>query len=437
MAHLSNSWDVIIIGAGAAGLMAAAAAAARGLQVLVLEKNAKIGVKILMSGGTRCNITHHCDIRAIVDAFGKQGRFLHSALAALSPEDVIEKIESMGVATKVESTGKIFPVSDRAIDVRDALVKLATKSGANIQTEQTVVSIDRTAEPPTSDAAAAEVSPTFTVRTTDDAFFCRSVLITSGGRSFPGCGTTGDGYDWARHFGHSIVNTVPALTPVVCHVDWLHALKGITIEDVALEIHVDSAKTTKKKKTLNTGRGPLLFTHFGLSGPTAMNLSRTISLFETNDRNDGSRLKIVCDFLPEYSADSLESEFRARKKSAGKQPVFRELSTLIPRRLAETLMQHSDIAVNHPMAELSNAQLARLTAALKRTEIPVHGTMGFRKAEVTAGGVNLKEVDSRDMQSKLCPGLFFAGEILDLDGPIGGFNFQAAFSTGWLAGNHV
>ena len=443
-------WDVIIIGAGAAGLMAAASAAeavdqiandsarndasptaddagggVRDPAVLVLEKNRKIGVKILMSGGTRCNITHNCSAREIATAFGKQGRFLHSALAALSPEDVIRKIEDQGVATKVESTGKVFPISNRAVDVRDALVELATQAGAVLQTEHTVQDISLT------DAPDAR----FHVRANDVVFRCRKLIITTGGKSYPGCGTTGDGYAWAEKLGHSITRTVPALTPVVCDQSWIHELSGVTISDVRVSVMPSAGSSTgKRRKPLQIARGPLLFTHFGFSGPTVMNVSRAINLVEPADA-DGLSLHI--DFLPSIGAEQFADQLRQLKVDQGKQTISQTFARDFPRRLLDALLAKADVSPDHKHAELSKRQLQRLVDTIKRTELPVGGTLGFKKAEVTAGGVSLKEVDSRNMQSKIVPDLYFAGEILDLDGPIGGFNFQSAFSTGWLAGKSV
>ena len=206
--------------------MAATSAASRGRKVLLLEKNRKLGVKILISGGTRCNITHNCDNAGIIKAFGRNGRFLHSALAALPPTEVVSMIEAVGVATKVEETGKIFPVSNRAIDVRDALVKMAVDAGATIQPESPVGQVEQ------SDTG-------FAVHVSGDegrVENCQSLLITTGGLSYPGCGTTGDGYAWAEQFGHSIVKTYPALVPLLNDQPWANDLKGITIERMLVQL---------------------------------------------------------------------------------------------------------------------------------------------------------------------------------------------------------
>lgn len=436
--HVSNSsqFDLVIIGAGAAGLMAAASAGSRGLKVLLLEKNRKLGVKILMSGGTRCNITHNCPSREIVRAFGHQGNFLYSALAALPPETVIEKIEGQGVATKIESTGKIFPVSNRAIDVRDALVAMAEEAGAEIRNLSPVESVIRQGDG-------------FQISLGGDGgeqIDSTNVLITTGGKSYPGCGTTGDGYAWAQSFGHSIGRTVPALVPILSRCQWANELKGITIEHTGVEVWPAKAnaitdsniapksgkRKPKKPKPLLRAKGSFLFTHFGFSGPTALDVSRAIALAD-----NAKDLELQCDFLPDYKAAKLLDQLSQRRSQHGKQSVGNLLNDLFPKRLAEALLIASGVPLDSPNAELSNEGVERIVRQIKENRFEINGTLGFEKAEVTAGGVCLNEVDSSSMQSKLVDGLYFAGEVLDLDGPIGGFNFQSAFSTGWLAGQSV
>lgn len=426
-ATLSN-WDVIIIGAGAAGLMAAASAAGRGRQVLLLEKNRKLGVKILMSGGTRCNITHDCSIRDVVVEFGRQGKFLHSALSALPPKQVIEKIEAQGVPAKIESNGKVFPVSNRAIDVRDALVRLATQSGATVFTERPVESIEKT-------------ESGFRVCSDQASLECCSLIITTGGQSYPGCGTTGDGYEWARQFGHRVGELVPALVPVLSTCTWANAIKGVTIEDTVVEVwqpdlsvdvNSDLSKSDLKKRKsrcLIRREGSFLFTHWGFSGPVVLDVSREIALHP-----ERKRLELVVDFLPSQSLDRFYDFLLSKKSSSGKQIVGNLLGDLFPKRLADSLLAAAGVDLQMRNAEMSKRELSLIVSQVKRCRFPISGTLGFEKAEVTSGGVSLNEIDSSTMQSKKTSGLYFAGEVLDLDGPIGGFNFQSAFSTGWLAG---
>lgn len=423
-----ENWDVIVVGGGAAGLMAAASAAACRKRTLLLEKNNKLGVKILMSGGTRCNITHECDARGISEAFGlkgknSQGQFLRSALGALSPAEVVRIVESHGVPTKVESTGKIFPVSDRAIDVRDALVDFARLSGAVLKQGQDVQSV-------------ACVDGQFEISTSVEQHAAPSIIITTGGKSYPGCGTTGDGYAWAKSFGHSIVSPVPALTPVRTTTEWAKDIKGITIDDVAVKVLEPyggngSNSNSGKSPAIRSARGSFLFTHFGFSGPAPLNVSRAIA---RHDRQN--TLTLECDFSPDENEDALRADWKSRFESRGKQAVGNAIAELFPRRLAESFLKTANVDAQKKCAELSKADLSRLIQAVKQLRFPVSGVLGFKKAEVTAGGVALAEVNGRTMESKLQTGLFFAGEVLDIDGPIGGFNFQAAFSTGWLAGQN-
>jgi predicted Rossmann fold flavoprotein len=406
--------DVIVIGAGAAGLLAATRAAERGRRTLLLEKNRKPGVKILMSGGTRCNVTHATDRRGIVEAFGRaQGPFLHSALAALGPDEVVAMFAAEGVPTKVEAGGKIFPVSDRALDVLLALEAMRKRSGAELALDEAVESITRDGEG-------------FLVNTARRELRAEKVVLTVGGQSYPGCGTIGEGYAWAKSLGHTIVPPRPALVPLLSPAPWVHDLSGVTVPDVRLRIGEVGAKPLAER------RGSFLFTHFGLSGPVVMDLSRVIT-----ERPQATQWQAVCDFVPDIKEDAITNRLTAEAAASGKKSVANIVTEIAPRRLVEALFQQARIPDDRRIAELSKAERTGLVQGLKATAISISGSMGFKKAEVTAGGVSLVEVDSRTMESKVASNLFVAGEILDLDGPIGGYNFQAAFSTGWLAGESV
>jgi predicted Rossmann fold flavoprotein len=407
-------FDVIVIGAGAAGLVAAAEAASRGRITLLVEKNRRPGVKILMSGGTRCNLTQATDKWGIIRAYGDQGDFLHSALAALSPADLVELIEAEGVPTKVEETGKIFPVSNRASDVLDALVRRLERSGARLVTDEAVQQVERRADG-------------FRLLTGHRELAAAKLIVTVGGQSYPGSGTTGDGYAWAAMLGHTIVPPRPALVPLTTNESWVRDLSGITLPDVTIRLFANS-----RSKPLDQRRGSLLFTHFGLSGPVALDISRAFTALPST-----AVAKLLCDFLPDTSSERLNEELRQAAAVDGKRLVANLLADRLPKRLVEALLTLTALRADQRAAEFSKPARAALVRALKAVEIPITGTRGFAKAEVTAGGVALAEIDGRTMESKLDPGLFFAGEILDLDGPIGGYNFQAAFSTGVLAGRSV
>src|SRR5262245_3809031 len=407
-----SAWDVAVIGAGAAGLMAALRAAELGRRVLLLEKNQRPGVKILMSGGTRCNITHATDNRGIVEAFGPPGRFLHSALAALSVEDTVALFEAEGVATKLEETGKIFPVSNKAADVLGALLRRLERSGATLALGE-----------PLADLRLSEGG--FALTTPRRTFSVGQVVLTTGGQSYPGSGTTGDGYRLTAQFGHTIVPPRPALVPLTVAAPWVAELRGITMTDVAVRI-------LEGDQALASRRGSLLFAHFGLSGPVMLDVSRVVS-----GHPEPQRLQAVVDLLPALTAEAVSEWLRQEALASGKRLLAGILGSRLPRRLGETLLSLAGMATDRQAAGLRKDERAKLVDVIKRLPIALTGTLGFKKAEVTAGGIALDEVDSRTMRSKKAPNLFLAGEVLDLDGPIGGYNFQAAWSTGWLAGSSV
>ncbi len=411
---ISENWDVIVTGAGAAGLFAAAAAASRGRRTLVLEKAPKIGVKILMSGGTRCNITHDCSPREIAARFGHAKKFLEYPVGRLPPGEVIAILNRLGVETKRESTGKFFPVSDSAVDVRDALYSRAVASGATFRVASAASDVQR-------------VDGRFLVASGGLTFACESVILTTGGQSYPGCGTVGDGYAWAERMGHSIVPTHAALVPLVSSTPWLTALSGVTIAHCSAVAVRRSGEIVGKPDTSS-----LLLTHFGLSGPLAMNLGRWFSL----ERED-SAAALRLDFLPDIPEVRLLDMWREHARQFGRQNVTSLPVGPLPGRLYEAFLEQAGILPETRLGELGKQPMTRLAGMLKSCLVPIHGTRGFAKAEVTAGGIALEEVDNRTMASRCCPGLFLAGEILDIDGPIGGYNFQAAFSTGHLAGSHA
>jgi predicted Rossmann fold flavoprotein len=404
---------VIVIGAGAAGLVAAAEAAHRGASVVLLEKNSKTGVKILMSGGTRCNLTQDTDARGIVSAFGRSGRFLQKSVGMFPPTAVVRMFSELGVPTKIESTGKIFPQSDRALHVRDALQRQAEQSGVAIRLRSGVRDLRREGDG-------------WCVDTHDGPLTGDRVIVTAGGKSWPGCGTTGDGYGWLQRVGHTIVSPRPALVPLVGGYSWTRELSGVTLDDCVATVRPRAA-AAKTGKPLIRRRSSLLLTHFGFSGPAAMDVSGLITAADSL-----SNVQLVVDLLPEVPADQIRQQLTDRSASGGRSQVAAVLSKWLPNRLAAALAAQS--GCDCTLAQLPRASAMKLIEMVKSLELPVTGTRGFEKAEVTAGGVACSEVDPRTMASRVADNLYVAGEVLDVDGWIGGYNFQAAFSTGRAAG---
>lgn len=425
--------DVAVIGAGAAGLMAAIRAATRGRSVVVLEKNRKPGVKILMSGGTRCNITNARGLhrpeavsggidpafdrreakgaRSIQEAFAPNGAFLGPALRAFGADAAVSFFEEHGVATKIEGNGKVFPVSDRAVDVLQALLDAAEAAGAKLRLASPCLGVDD------------EPDGGFRIGLPDGSLRARKLIIATGGLSFPGCGTTGDGYGWARRFGHTVTATKPALVPIRVVPDWVPELKGITLSDVQARI------IARDGSVLDSRREAILFAHFGLTGPAILDISRTVA---HADASEG--LSVAIDSAPDRRPEVFDQELQAASR-VGRRPVATLLPDGLPRRYAEALVAAANIPAGRMGPELSREERKRLVAALKSLTLPIAGTLGYAKAEVTSGGISLDEVDPKTLESKRRPGLHWIGEVLDLDGRIGGYNFQAAWSTGWLAGD--
>ena len=419
-----DKWGVVVVGGGPAGLLAACRAAERDRGTLILEKNPKPGAKILISGGGHCNLTHATDARGIVAAFGRPGRFLHSALAALGPRQLVDLIEAEGVTTRVEPEGKVFPASGKASHVLAALLRRLKRSGAALAVEEPLLDLQRR-------------GTGFRLVTAKRTLSAERVVLTTGGCSYPGCGTTGDGYRWAAALGHTIVPPRPALVPIVTDAAWVSDLQGIAVPDVRLWLEdigggpAHGVSDAKRDRPQAEWRGALLFAHFGLSGPAALNASRGVSAWPR-----GRRPLLQCDLAPDVTEGQIEEMLRAAAAGPGRR-VAALFERWLPRRLADALVVQAQVPPDRRVGEVSRQERLRLIQAIKRLSIRTTGTLGFEKAEVTAGGVSLDEVDSRTMESKRAPGLFVAGELLDLDGPIGGYNLQAAFSTGCLAGESV
>ncbi|MFM7129405.1 MAG: NAD(P)/FAD-dependent oxidoreductase, partial [bacterium] len=342
------------------------------------------------------------------------GRFLGPSLKAFDVDQTIDWFESAGLCTKIEANGKIFPASDRATDVLAVLLRATEKAGVRLLTNQPVISVDR------SGSVAG-----FVVKTPTDSFRAARVIMATGGRSFPGSGTTGDGYAMAAGFGHSIIPPRPALVPVRVQANWVNELKGLTLPDVLVKV-LDA-----DKKLVDQRREAVLFAHFGLTGPAILDISRLPAR-----ASELAGWSLELDLVPDRRPDQVEEEMIARSRQ-GRISVLRLLPEELPGRLKEHLLEELAIPQGMAGAELSKEKRRGLVAALKGLKMPLAGTLGFEKAEVTSGGVALAEVDSKTLESRFCPGLYLIGEVLDIDGRIGGYNFQAAWSMGRLVGSSI
>lgn len=406
--------DVIVVGAGAAGLWCAEVLARAGRRVLVLEKTPRTGTKVLASGGTRCNVTTTLDVPDALRLFGMKGeRFLRHGFHTLSPRDVRSRFEGWGVALEEAPLEKVFPASGNARDVRDALENAALGAGARIALEAPVIGVE-----PRGDAWA--------VRTAEgEAHVARRVVLAAGGMSYPGTGTTGDGYPWLEALGLEVVDPVPALVPLTSPAPWVHELTGLAWQGA--EVTLEPAAGGKR---LARRRRPVLFTHTGISGPGAMDVSAHVA------RGGAFRLRV--DAFPDIEREALRAAFVDAARLPGNPRVQRALGEMetgpMPRRLFEAFAAQASVPPGVALGELSKSGRHGLVEALKGLEVPVDGTRGWDHAEVTAGGLALREVDPRSMAVNGRSGLFVIGELLDVDGPIGGLSFQAAFSTAEVAG---
>ena len=417
--------ELIVIGAGAAGLWAAARAAELGCQVLVLEKTPRTGTKVLASGGTRCNLTTTLGPLEAARLFGPAGeRFLRGAFRALSPAKLRERFTALGVATVEEPLEKIFPASHRARDVRDALERWARAAGARIQCDSAVRSFERAG-----DAWSVQLQDGRVLRT-------RKLCVCPGGKSYPRTGTTGDGYAWLAALGLPLVEPVPALVPLLSPEPWVWELAGVSLQAVNVELRAPDGGLLAQRER------PVVFTHKGISGPGAMDLSEPVAREEARAKQAGRAARahaLRLDLAPTLERESLRALLASLAGRPGAPMLASSLATELglPRRLVARVLVQAALAPDARVNEVARAARHRLVESVKGLAIPVSGTLGFDQAEVTAGGLALSAVDAATLRVKGVEGLWVFGEILDLAGPIGGLNFQAAFAAAELAARDV
>ena len=404
---------VVIVGGGAAGLMAAISAAENGADVLVLEKMPAPGRKILITGKGRCNFTNRCEITDFPKFFPNNGAFLYSALRAFDNQDLIDFLAAHGVPSKVERGGRLFPVSDKAVDVVDALVKTARQAGVRIQTSRPVQSI-RVADGRVSGVVAGlETVP------------ADAVILATGGLSYPGTGSTGDGYRLAKELGHSVTPLAPALVPLEVAESWIGELQGLSLKNVSALVRINGRK-------VDSDFGELMFTHFGLSGPIILSLSQAAS--RALKQTPRPEIVVSVNLKPALTPETLDKRLQRDFTAFARKQFKNSLGELLPAKLIPVMIRLSGIAPEKPVHQISRDERRQLVELLQNLCFTIRGTRPVAEAVVTAGGVAVKEIQPKTMESRLVGGLYFAGEILDVDGYTGGFNLQAAFSTGYVAG---
>lgn len=406
---MSGRWDIVIVGAGAAGLSSAIFARQMNssLRVALVDSARSVGAKILVSGGGRCNVTH----RVVTPRdFNGAKNIVRNVLSAFDVKRTVAWFESLGVKLKEEETGKLFPVSDSAKSVLNALLRRCDELGVVMQTGMRVTDI-------------AVLENGFALRHADGVIEARKLILATGGKSLPKTGSDGSGWEMARRLGHTVTPTYPALVPLVLQGHFFHRL----VSGISHEVELS---TFAAGNLIDRRAGSLLWTHFGISGPVVMDASRHWVIAHANGQSPELRASLV----PGFDFSAMEAWLVEQAKTRAKVSVVRILAERVPARLAEAMLGHLAVDASTLMGQLSREARRAIILALTSLLLPVEQDRGWNYAEVTAGGVPLSEIDYRTMQSRKLPGLYLVGEMLDCDGRIGGFNFQWAWATGHLAG---
>lgn len=412
----TENWDVIIVGGGPAGLMAAVAAREGGARTLLLEKGDRLGRKLAISGGGRCNVTNIKPLPELIRNIPGNGRFVQSALHRFSNVDIMHFFESLGIRLKEEDRGRVFPVTDRALDVVKALVRKMQALGVEVRLHQPVRGL------------WLEDGSLHGVHTDAGRIGGGAVVVATGGCSVPKTGSTGDAYPWARRVGHTIVDPYPTEVPLTSDEPWIvsRRLQGLSLRAVEVTLR------DHRGKRLTTEEGDLLFTHFGLSGPAALRCSHYVST--ARRRHPVVELQVEINVMPSVRGEDWLAVWGRDRHTHPQRQIKTELEQVLPDRLVAFVLHQAEVDGTTPLTHARRADLERLARTLTALPVRITGTLPLAQATVTGGGVSVKEIDPRTMMSKLCAGLFFAGEVMDVHAHTGGYNITVAFSTGHLAG---
>lgn len=407
---------VVVIGGGAAGLMAAVIAGREGAKVTLLEKMNYVGKKMGITGKGRCNITNACDMSEFIKNTPGNGKFLYGAYERFTNEDLLQLLHDAGLETKVERGGRVFPASDSALDVRNIFMKLMKHYGVDVHLEEPVKKL------------LVDDSVVIGVVTDKETYHADAVVIATGGKSYPATGSTGDGYILAARVGHKITDIRPSLVPIVTEESWVKDLMGLSLRNVELSV-------VAKNKVQAKMFGEMMFTHFGITGPIVLSLSHTVGKL-MRKKNIGT-IGLDINLKPALSPETLDKRLQKDFDLYSKKQLINGMKDLLPSRLIPLIIELAGIDPQKPINQISKEERQQIGYMLQHMPLTVKGLRPVEEAIVTAGGISLKEFNPKTMESKLVKGLYGAGEVLDIDAFTGGYNLQAAFSTGYVAAMHI
>ena len=407
---------VVVIGGGAAGLMAAVIAGREGAKVTLLEKMNYVGKKMGITGKGRCNITNACDMSDFIKNTPGNGKFLYGAYERFTNEDLLQLLHDAGLETKVERGGRVFPASDSALDVRNTFMKLMKHYGVDVHLEEPVKKL------------LVDDGVVTGVVTDRETYHADAVVIATGGKSYPATGSTGDGYILAAQVGHKITDIRPSLVPIVTEESWVKDLMGISLRNVELSV-------VAKNKVQAKMFGEMMFTHFGITGPIVLSLSHTVGKL-MRKKNIGT-IGLDINLKPALSPETLDKRLQKDFDLYSKKQLINGMKDLLPSRLIPLIIELDGIDPQKPINQISKEERQQIGYMLQHMPLTVKGLRPVEEAIVTAGGISLKEFNPKTMESKLVKGLYGAGEVLDIDAFTGGYNLQAAFSTGYVAAMHI